>query len=162
MRLVAGAGTDFWRGTHYGYERDDGHVLGRPLRGDFKMTATFRADYRDRYDQAGLMVRIDQRNWIKAGVELDGQLVLSTVVTREVSDWSVLPLPDAADAAITLELERTGDTVMVRYRTGARPATLVRLAYLPPGEEVLAGPMSAAPDGSGFEARFTALRFAQA
>ncbi|HET9138857.1 DUF1349 domain-containing protein [Actinophytocola sp.] len=162
LRLVAGPGTDFWRGTHYGYERDDGHVLGRPLRGDFRMTVTVSGDYRDRYDQAGLMVRIDERNWIKAGIELDGRLLLSTVVTRENSDWSVLPLPEAANTPVTLELERSGDTVMVRYRTGSAPATMVRLAYLPPDQEVLVGPMSAAPDGSGFEARFTALRFAQA
>ncbi|HEU5472894.1 MAG TPA: DUF1349 domain-containing protein [Actinophytocola sp.] len=162
LRLVSGPGTDFWRTTHNGQERDDGHVLGRMLTGDFRMTATFSADYRDRYDQAGLMIRIDERNWIKAGIELDGGLHMSAVVTRDFSDWSVLPAPEAADGPVTVELERDGETVTVRYRTAAAPVTMVRMAYLPPADEVLAGPMCAAPEGSGFEARFTTLRLAQA
>ena len=58
----------------------------------------FRGDYRELYDQAGLMLRIDERNWIKAGVEfVAGRRMLSVVVTRDVSDWSTMPCPSDAD-----------------------------------------------------------------
>ncbi|URK86525.1 DUF1349 domain-containing protein [Rhizobium sp. RCAM05350] len=40
------------------------------------------------------MLRLDERNWIKCGIEYtDGLMHFSVVVTRGVSDWSVIPLP---------------------------------------------------------------------
>ena len=96
-----------------------------------------------------MALRIDEHNWIKTGIELvDGRQQLSVVVTREFSDWSVTPAP-AADE-ITIEATRTGDTVTVR--TGG---SMLRLAYFPPDVPALAGVMCAAPDGRGFQARFT-------
>lgn len=41
LTVVADAGTDFWRTTHYGFDRDTGHVLGVPLEGDFTLVAYF-------------------------------------------------------------------------------------------------------------------------
>ncbi|HEV2778387.1 MAG TPA: DUF1349 domain-containing protein [Actinophytocola sp.] len=157
LTVTAGQGTDFWRVTHYGYIRDSGHVLGRRFTGDLRMTATFSADYRERYDQAGLMIRVDERTWIKAGLELDERHLVSVVVTRETSDWSMTPLPAPPEGQVTIELERSGDAVFVRYGTDGRADIPLRLAALPADAEVLAGPMCAAPTGSGFEVRFTEL-----
>lgn len=152
--------SDFWRVTHYGFVRDNGHVLGRDADGDFTLTATFSGEYRDLYDQAGVMLRIDEENWIKTGIELvDGVQQLSAVVTRGMSDWSVVALP-VAPASVTVAVERKGDTVTVRYGLdGAAPETMLRLAYFPPGVTVLAGVMCASPDGSGFPARFADVAF---
>jgi regulation of enolase protein 1 (concanavalin A-like superfamily) len=157
LTVTAGADTDFWRLTHSGEVRDDGHLLGLPLGGDFRMAVTFGADYRDRYDQAGLMLRIDGQTWMKTGVELDGVHLLSVVVTRHASDWSMTPLPGRPDAPVTIELHRAGDTVTVSYGLAGEADTMLRQAFFPSGD-ALAGPMCAAPTGSGFEARFTDLR----
>ncbi|MBP2471439.1 regulation of enolase protein 1 (concanavalin A-like superfamily) [Crossiella equi] len=147
--------TDFWRITHYGFIRDTGHFLGRRVTGDFTARVRFRGDYHARYDQAGLMVRVDERNWLKTGIELDGRQWLSAVATREYSDWSVLPAPDGL-REVSLELERKGDTVTVRYGVdGAKPETMLRLAYLPPKRPAWIGPMCCSPDGTGFTATFT-------
>ena len=62
--------------------------------GDFSATVDFRGDYETLYDQAGLMLRLDEETWIKAGIEyVAGRRMLSAVVTRDVSDWSTMPLP---------------------------------------------------------------------
>jgi regulation of enolase protein 1 (concanavalin A-like superfamily) len=153
--ITADPDTDFWRTTHYGYVRDSGHILGIDKAGDFELTVTFAGDYTAQYDQAGIALRIDAENWIKAGVELvDGQHQLSTVVTREVSDWSVVTLAEPA-ATVTIRATRTGDAVTVSYGlNGAPPATMVRLAYFPPEPPVLAGVMCASPTGKGFATRF--------
>jgi uncharacterized protein len=159
LLATAGAETDFWRLTHDGGVRDSGHLFARRVSGDFRVAVTFRAGYRDRYDQAGLMMRIDERTWIKTGVELDGQLWVSAVVTRESSDWSVVPMPTPPADEVRIQLDRDGDTVTVRYSlTGETPDTLLRQACIRGNREVLVGPMCAAPTGSGFEARFTGLR----
>ncbi|HEV7974309.1 DUF1349 domain-containing protein [Amycolatopsis sp.] len=150
--------TDFWRTTHYGFVRDTGHVLGRTVEGDFVVRTTFSGAYQDLYDQAGVMLRIDEENWIKTGIEyVDGEQLLSVVVTRGVSDWSVVSLPISPDS-VTIAVDRTGDTVTVRYGLdGAEPATMARLAYFPPTVPTLAGVMCASPQGTGFAVTFSGL-----
>ena len=85
LLVTAGPRTDFWRTTHYGFVRDTGHCWFRPWDGDFVATVTVRGAYRERYDQAGLMVRLDDRVWLKCGVEfVDGRQYASAVVTASV------------------------------------------------------------------------------
>ena len=78
------------------FERDNGHFYYRSLPGDQSFTATVnvRGKYHTLYDQGGLMLRIDEKNWIKCGVEyVDGQQFASVVVTvNGWSDWSVVPI----------------------------------------------------------------------
>jgi hypothetical protein len=70
LEVTTGHQTDFWRVTHYGFIRDDGHVYGQNVTGDCITSVRFSGDYRHLYDQAGLMVRLDEKNWIKAGYDL--------------------------------------------------------------------------------------------
>ncbi|MFJ2113717.1 DUF1349 domain-containing protein [Streptomyces sp. NPDC087850] len=161
LEVTTAPDTDFWATTHYGFVRDTGHALLRPVPAAFRLRVTFSGAYRDQYDQAGLLLRLDERNWIKTGIEyVDGQPQLSAVVTREVSDWNVVPLaPSTPLGPVTVEVAREGDTVTIRYGLdGGEPVTMLRLAYFPPGVGAQAGPMCASPDGTGFTARFTALR----
>lgn len=158
LRVTADARTDMWRVTHYGYSYDTAHLFGRVVPGDVRVSATFRADYAAQYDQAGAVLRVDENNWIKAGVEyVDGEVNISAVMTRDFSDWSVLPVSGPVES-VTLELVREGDTATLRFGlNGAPPATLHRLAYLRPATPVFAGVMCAAPVGEGFETRFSAV-----
>ncbi|WP_424534892.1 DUF1349 domain-containing protein [Sphaerisporangium viridialbum] len=159
LRVTADARTDAWRVTHYGYTYDTAHMFGKVVPGDVRVTTTFRASYAEQYDQAGAMLRVDEKNWIKAGVEyVDGKINISAVVTRDFSDWSILPVSGPVES-VSLELAREGDTVIVKYGLdGAEPLTMLRLAYFPPSVPALAGIMCAAPMGEGFETRFTSLK----
>jgi regulation of enolase protein 1 (concanavalin A-like superfamily) len=139
--------TDFWRTTHYGFVRDSGHFADTGA-----LALRFRGDFAEQYDQAGLMLRIDEAHWIKAGLELDGRLWLSVVVTNGASDWSQQPAPEPdADGWYDIRAVREGDAVQIL--SGDQP---VRLAPLPEGA-LQSGPMCAAPKGPGFTARFRAL-----
>ncbi|GHH73041.1 hypothetical protein GCM10018793_11040 [Streptomyces sulfonofaciens] len=162
LEITTAPDSDFWNTTHYGFVRDSGHALLRPVPAGFRLRTTFSGDYHAQYDQAGLLLRVDEKNWIKTGIEyVDGQRQVSAVVTRDVSDWNVVPLDRSTPtrAPVTIELQRSGDTVTVRYGTGGTaPDTLLRLAYFPPDAEAQAGPMCASPDGPGFTAWFTDLR----
>ncbi len=145
--------TDFWRTTHYGFIRDSGHFAHSVLEDEIALR--FRGEWAAQYDQAGLMLRVDAENWIKAGIELaDGHLWLSVVVTRGVSDWSQQPAPEPdADGWWDIRAVREGDAVQLS--SGGRP---IRLAPLAEGAPVFAGPMCAAPEGPGFTAHFTNIK----
>lgn len=161
IHVTAAPGSDFWQKTHYGFQRDNGHFYYNEVSGDFTLAAEVRGGYRDLYDQAGLMLRIDAANWIKTGIEfVHGRQFVSAVVTRDVSDWSVLPL-SGSPPAIWMRLKRAGDTVEIHYSLDGQEYTMLRLAYFPPGVPVQAGLMCAAPDGQGFPVEFRDLRLEQ-
>ena len=156
--VTADAATDFWRVTGYGFVRDNGHLYGERLDGDFELSMRVRGDYGAQYDQAGAMVRIDERRWLKTGIEFfDGRPRFSTVITLEHSSWAVADLP-GDPGELSLVVTRRGDAVEVHYRLDGGASELAALAYLPPGEPALAGAMCAAPEGNGFQVTFADLR----
>jgi len=116
LELSTGEATDFWRQTFYGFVRDNGHAFLKPVTGDFTASAAVIGDYEHLYDQAGLMLRVDERNWIKTGIEFtDGLMHFSVVVTREISDWSVIPLLEAKpEDEVRVRLTRHGDAVRIQ------------------------------------------------
>lgn len=146
--------TDFWRVTHYDFIRDTGHFYYRELAGDFVASVKVTGQYKNQYDQAGLMIRLDERNWIKTGIEfVDEQQQVSAVVTREFSDWSVCPQPHNPES-IYVRLTRQYDSVRIDYSFDDFTYQMLRLAYFPADVPVQIGPMAAAPDGKGFDATF--------
>jgi regulation of enolase protein 1 (concanavalin A-like superfamily) len=153
--------TDFWRETGYGYIRDSGHVYGEVLAGDLDVSVRMRCTLGVQYDQAGVMLRADERTWLKTGVEFfEGRARLSTVLTLGRSSWMVTDLPAGTDE-IVLRVSRRGDAVEVRYVIEDGPAELAALVFMPPDREVLAGVMAAAPEGPGFRVTFHDLRITE-
>ncbi|WP_259404235.1 DUF1349 domain-containing protein [Hymenobacter sp. HSC-4F20] len=156
LQVQVEGGTDFWRVTHYGFIRDNGHFYYQEQAGDFLAKVKVVGHYRELYDQAGLMIRLDEKNWIKTGIEyVHGVQNVSAVVTREVSDWSVVPRQDSPPA-VWLTLLRKGDYVEIQYSFDNKEFKMLRLAYFPPtpGKKVQIGLMCAAPDGKGFPVEF--------
>lgn len=162
LTMTADPGTDFWQRTHYGYVTDNGHLYGADMSGDFDLRVVVSGAYADQYDQAGAMVRVDERHWLKTGIEfVDGRARFSTVVTLGYSSWAVADLPREC-TELGLMLARRGDSVEVRYVAGDRcddpgAMDLGAVAYLPPGRPALAGVMCAAPEGRGFTVSFRGL-----
>lgn len=155
LRLTTGVKTDFWQGTYYGFHRDDGHFLGLPVVGDFTAVLTFIGAYETLYDQAGLMLRVEEKRWLKTGIEFsDGVTNFGTVVTRENSDWSATQQP-LVSGPQSLRLTRIGSAILIHFKDEQGTWQFLRLADFPAPDEVLIGPMACSPERSGFEAEFT-------
>jgi regulation of enolase protein 1 (concanavalin A-like superfamily) len=159
LHVTTGDKKDFWRETHYGFIRDDGHFSFERARADFTAEVTVTGAYQALYDQAGLMLRTDERNWIKAGVEfVGGKRLLSCVVTREASDWSIVSGFDAPERLI-IRLTRQRTAIRVEWASpDSGTFETFRLAYFPLSDQVLIGPMCCSPQRAGFEARFEGFR----
>lgn len=154
LLVTADGGTDFWRLTGYGYARDNGHLYGEVINGDFDLSVRLNGAFSTQYDQAGAMLRLDESNWLKTGVEYyEGRLRFSTVVTIGQSSWAMADLPPDC-SEVSLLLRRRDDAVEILYSaTGGEPE-LCALAYLPPDRDITAGLMCAAPEGRGFRVAF--------
>lgn len=157
--VTAAESSDFWRRTAYGFVHDSGHALLSGLAVGEAVEVSFAASMSQLYDQAGLIVRVDERNWLKAGLEWsDAALQMSVVSTRDMSDWSMRAVPTWAGESVTVRASLTEDAVTVRARCGGA-WSLERVAPFPAGAPVLAGPMLCAPTRAGLQVRFT--RFAR-
>lgn len=150
--------TDFWRKTFFGYITDNGHFFFVKVFGEFTFQARVNGQYASLYDQAGLMVRLDEKQWMKCGSELvDGKRYASVVFTREFSDWSTLDDFSQKDP-VFWRVSRRKDSLEVQISEDGTTWFTIRQGYFPPYVEVQVGIMCAAPEGPGFEATFDHLR----
>ena len=146
--------SDYWRISHYGFTEDDAPFLYTMRGGEFEVKVKVTGDYTARFDQAGLMLRIDHENYIKAGIEfVDGNYNLSTVVTHHTSDWSIIAL-DRPVPFVWIKAVRRLDAIEVFYSFDDVTYTLMRNAWMPDNHPIMVGVMAACPDGNGFKARF--------
>lgn len=149
--------TDFWRKTHYGFMRDNGHFYFQAVRGNFVAEVKVTGGYASLYDQAGLMLRSDETTWMKCGIEfVDGQQQASVVVTRDYSDWSVVPLTNAP-SSIWLRVTHQAGDLDVQYSLDGADYSMLRIAHLSVAESLQVGVMCASPEGAGFEVSFESL-----
>jgi regulation of enolase protein 1 (concanavalin A-like superfamily) len=146
MRAVGG--TDFWRLTEGLTPRHDGHAIGFDFSGSFQFSLHAVGRPVSQFDQYGLIAIDSEQRWLKAGLEMDGEMWLSAVHTNNESDWSREPY---GDAAVTLEVERKGGTVTASVHTadGWRAFRIVTL----PGA-LFVGAYACSPRGEGFSAEF--------
>ena len=146
--------SDYWRISHYGFTVDDAPFLYTMRGGEFEVKVKVTGDYTARFDQAGLMLRIDHENYIKAGIEfVDGKYNLSTVVTHHTSDWSIIAR-DRPVPFVWIKAVRRLDAIEVFYSFDDVTYTLMRNAWMPDNHPIMVGVMAACPDGNGFKARF--------
>lgn len=146
--------SDYWRISHYGFTVDDAPFLYTTRGGEFEVKVKISGEYKVRFDQAGLMLRIDKENYIKTGIEyVDGKYNLSAVVTHHTSDWSVITL-DRPVPYIWIKAVRRLDAVEVFYSFDDKEYIMMRNAPLQDNSPVMVGLMAACPDGQGFKAKF--------
>lgn len=140
--------------THYGFIRDNGPFRFQEQSGDFEAKVKVIGHYHELYHQAGLMIRLDEKNWIKTGIEfVDGKQNISAVATREVSDWSVISRNDSPEF-IWLRLQRRGDAVKIEFSLDDVSWSMLRLAYFPSDVPVKIGMVAAAPGKQEFAVTF--------
>lgn len=146
--------SDYWRISHYGFTVDDAPFYYATYGGEFEAKVKLTGAYKERFDQMGLMVRIDEKNYIKTGIEfVDGKYNVSTVVTHGKSDWSVTTL-DKTPPFIWIKVVRRLDAVEIFYSYDDKTYVMTRNAPLRDNTPVMVGLMAASPDGKGFDAKF--------
>lgn len=156
--VETGHETDFWQSTYYGFRRDNGHFWHIPAPSEFTATITFQGDYETLYDQAGMMVRIDDTHWIKLGIEHSDDITnFSIVVTRGQSDWSVFGQP-LLSGPQSVRLTLKDNALIAHFQRPDESWQLMRVANFPMTADAMIGPMACSPQREGFKARFLSFQ----
>lgn len=155
LEMFVTAKTDFWRISHYGFTVDDAPFYYTERGGEFEARLRIMGDYKNRFDQAGMMIRLDHENYIKAGIEfVDGKFNLSVVVTHKTSDWSVIQLDEPIEE-LWIKAVRRLDAVEIFYSFDNKEYRMMRNAWLEANHPLRIGMFGASPDGEGFRAAFS-------
>ncbi|HEX2528046.1 MAG TPA: DUF1349 domain-containing protein [Geminicoccus sp.] len=155
LRVTTDKGTDFWRETHYGFTRHSGHFFGALAEGGFTAQLRVQARYEQLYDQAGVMVRIDEAHWVKSGIELsDSMPLLSSVLTVGRSDWATGAFSgDPADFWIRATV--ADGVLRLQCSLDGKAWPLVRLCPFPASASYRVGPMCCTPERAGLDVQFS-------
>lgn len=122
--------------------------------GDFEVKVNITGEYKAKYDQMGLMLYINEKNWIKAGIEYVNDVQhVSAVVTHKKSDWSIIGLKDAPES-IWIKAVKVEDGVSLYYSFDNNEFTLFRTSWIEEHALIKVGVMGASPEGKGFKAIF--------
>ena len=155
MNVLAKEKTDFWQSLHRNFARDNGHFFYTYKTGDFSMTVKWSFKSLSHFQQCGIMVRVDERNWLKASLmhEDAGAPKLGTSLTQKgYSDWASQNLAGEI-GEIWYRIARKNGDYVVSFSIDGENFSQIRLAHLMRDmPEVKVGAYICSPNVSGFEA----------
>ena len=160
LEIFTDAKTDFWQNTLYGYQKDNGHCLLIAQDGDFSIMTHVEFQLEEKYDQCGLIVRMDAGNWIKVSVEFENEEFsrLGSVVTSlGYSDWAMQDI-SSSNRNMRYRINKKGNDLLIEHSFDAISWRQMRVAHLhKPAQRLEAGVYACSPFGNGFRCKFILL-----
>ena len=131
ISLETDPNTDFWQRSYYGFQNDNAPALLVDTDKNFTFTTKVSFDYRNRYDQCGLIIYLDSENWFKASIEFETEEFsrLGSVVTNlGYSDWATTDISTPEN--IWYRLSRRGPDFLIETSTDGEIFTQMRIFHL--------------------------------
>ncbi|MBX2837552.1 MAG: DUF1349 domain-containing protein [Gammaproteobacteria bacterium] len=177
VSITTEAETDLWQRSYYGFRNDNAPALQVSTDQNFSFTAKVCFEYRNRFDQCGLLIYLDSENWFKASIEYENERYsrLGSVVTNlGYSDWATtdITLPNH----IWYRLSRRGADFLIESSLDSEVFNQMRIFHLhrlgetteemgksnppkPTQSSVSFGVYACSPLDSSFTAVFSNLEF---
>jgi regulation of enolase protein 1 (concanavalin A-like superfamily) len=145
--------TDCWRKTRNNSIRDSAPFHWHKVTGDFDASCKVSGELTEMYDRAGMMIRVDEVNWIMTGLELfNDQMNHSTLLTKDHTDWSLTPLPTNSEkVGIWFKISRRGESFQSFYSTDRKNWILTREGIFTAEPTLMVGICGSSPIGKGFK-----------
>ncbi len=155
MSVEAAANTDFWQSVHHGLKKDNGSFFFKRTTNNFNLTLKWSFENAINFNQCGIMVRIDERNWFKASLMSadENHIEIGTCLTLSGhSDWAGAKIKRMPQE-IYYKLKRQEDDFVCSYSFDGQNYVRLRQFYLKGADDELkAGAYIAAPQGQPFKA----------
>ena len=165
--------TDFWQRSYYGFRNDNAPAY--LFESDENITFTVKADfqYKELFDQSGVVIYTDSDNWFKASIEYENKdfARLGSVVTNNgYSDWATTNIKPVN--FIWYRLSRRGPDFLIESSFDGSNFSQMRIFHLhdlgtttpemgrmnPPlasDRSIRFGVYACSPTDSSFKAKFT-------
>lgn len=133
--LAPPAYKDFWARTYYTplLIKHDASAFVLDVSSASEVTATLSFEYTPQlqFDQAGLLIYIDNDHWVKCGIEYcDGSARLSVVVCNVYSDWSTQPWPSCSATIRVHKILNSSSIVVEAAPLNTTKFDFIRIAHL--------------------------------
>ena len=162
LRVLTHGRTDFWQAVHHNFSSDNGHFFFTRRCGDFTLEANWQFAHAEKFNQCGVMLRIDEKNWLKVSVMYDNpeQPRLASCVTNcGYSDLAPIELP-VGIFSVSYKIKRNkGDYELLYSLDGINFKHLRTLHLINDQEEVKVGVYLCSPQQDEFEATLTQIEF---
>ncbi len=157
LEIWTDSNTDFWQRTHYGFRNDNGHCLLQDVTGDFSLTTQVAFKPQGKYDQCGLVLRLDEDNWIKASTEYispENSKLGSVVTNLGYSDWATQDIsPEVRQ--LWYRASKRGADVKLDFSLEGEFWQQMRICHLhQPSEKIAVGVYACSPLENGFWCQF--------
>ena len=153
--------TDLWQRTYYGFRNDNAPAFLTEIEGDFTFTVKTSFDYKNQYDQCGIVLYQDSENWVKASIEYENETIarLGSVVTNlGYSDWATTDI-SATVTEMWYRFSRRGEDFYIEYSTDGENFKQMRVLHMhKPIVTARFGVYACSPLKSGFKAAFSEFR----
>lgn len=162
LEIWTDSGTDFWQRTHYGFRNDNGHCLLQDIEGDFTLSTQVEFRPQGQYDQCGLVLRLDEDNWIKASTEYispENSKLGSVVTNLGYSDWATQDIsPDVGQ--LWYRASKRGSDVRLDFSLDGVVWQQMRICHLhQPSAKITVGVYACSPLENSLWCRFNWLTF---
>jgi len=131
VKLTTDPNTDFWQRSYYGFRNDNAPALLMQSDDNFTFTVKASFEYRERYDQCGVIVYINGENWFKASIEYETTEFsrLGSVVTNlGYSDWATTDISTTNE--IWYQLSRRGPDFLIESSLDGEKYRQMRIFHL--------------------------------
>lgn len=150
--------TDFWQKTHYGFSKANAPAFLTKIEGDCTFSVKTGFQTKNRYDQCGVLLYIDDENWVKVSVEHENEQFarLGSVVTNlGYSDWATTDISFPVHE-MSYRLSMKGQDVFIEYAEKNAGFKQMRICHLhKPLQNTGIGVYACSPLKSSFEAVFS-------
>lgn len=155
MVISACAYTDFWQSRQHGFAKDNGHFFCNTQSADFTCIVKWRFNKAEHFNQCGIMLRLDARNWFKASIMCESQQnpeLGSCLTVNGISDWAGIAIPSEV-TELWYKLVRHGDDYVAFYSVDGDNFVRLRQFCLPAQKAAISvGAYICSPQNGGFEA----------
>ncbi|SHF20215.1 hypothetical protein SAMN05444274_10426 [Mariniphaga anaerophila] len=150
--------TDFWQRTYYEFSNSNAPAWLTKITGDFTFSVKTAFNTRNRYDQCGVLLYIDDENWVKVSIEHENEQFarLGSVVTNlGFSDWATTDIPFPVHK-MNYRLSLRGQDILVENAAQSEAFRQMRIAHLHKSvQNAGVGIYACSPLDSSFEAAFS-------
>ena len=166
IEITTEPGTDLWQRTYYRFRNDNAPILQMETDEKF-FSFVVKTDFtgaHHRFDQCGIVMYLDNENWLKGSVEYENEEFqhLGSVVTNHgYSDWATTAIP-AQVKSMWYRFSRREDDYCIECSQDGERFTQMRICHMWEGAgRIRFGIYACSPEDSSFTAIFTNMEITE-